>query len=64
MSLALLRTGEEVSAFAIGKFGDTRLARIGALFFKRLFEKLTICIKSLGGNRATEVAFNRFVFEQ
>ena len=61
MSLALLRSGEDVSAFAIGKFGDTRLARIGGLFFKRLHEKLTICIKSLGGDRATEVAFNRFL---
>lgn len=61
MSLALLRSGEDVSTFAIGKFGDTRLARTGALFFKRLFEKLTICIKSLGGDRATEVAFNRFL---
>lgn len=61
MSLALLRSGEDVSAFAIGKFGDVRLAKTGALFFKRLFEKLTICIKSLGGNRATEVAFNRFL---
>jgi hypothetical protein len=61
MTLALLRSGEDVSAFAIGKFGDTRLARIGALFFKRLCEKLTICIKSLGGDRATEVAFNRFL---
>jgi hypothetical protein len=61
MSLALLRSGEDVSAFAIGKFGDIRLARLGALFFKRLFEKMTICIKSLGGDRATEVAFNRFL---
>jgi hypothetical protein len=61
MSLILLRSGEDVSAFSIGKFGDTRLARIGGLLFKRLLEKLTICIKSLGGNRATEVAFNRFL---
>lgn len=61
MSLALLRSGEDVSAFAIGKFGDTRLARTGALLFKRLLEKLTICVKSLGGDRATEVAFNRFL---
>jgi len=61
MSLALLRSGENVSAFAIGKFGDTRLSRVGALLFKRLFEKLTICIKSLGADRATEVAFNRFL---
>ncbi len=61
MSLALLRSGEDVSAFTIGGFGDTRLARTSALLFKRLFEKLTICIKSLGGDRATEVAFNRFL---
>jgi len=61
MSLVLLRSGEDVSEFTIGKFGDTRLARTGALLFKRLLEKLTICIKSLGGDRATEVAFNRFL---
>jgi DDE family transposase len=61
MSLTLLRSGEDVSAFIIGKFGDTRLSKIGALLFKRLSEKLTICIKSLGGDRATEVAFNRFL---
>jgi len=61
MSSVLLRSGEDVSAFAIGKFGDTRLAKTGALFFKRLSEKLTICIKTLGGDRATEVAFNRFL---
>jgi len=61
MSSVLLRSGEDVSTFSIGQFGDTRLAKTGALFFKRLFEKLTISIKSLGGNRATEVAFNRFL---
>ncbi len=61
MSLALLRSGEDVTSFAIGKFGDTRLMRVGALLFKRMTEKLTVCIKSLGGNRATEVAFNRFL---
>lgn len=61
MSLPLLRSGEDVSAFAIGDFNDLRLARIGALFFKRIFEKLTVCIKSLSGDRATEVAFHRFL---
>jgi len=61
MSLELIRSGEDVSSFAIGNFGDTRLARVGALLFKRLSEKLTTCIKSLGGDRATEVAFNRFL---
>jgi hypothetical protein len=61
MSLTLLRSGEDVSEFGIGNFGDMRLAKTGALLFKRLFERLTICIKSLGGNRATEVAFSRFL---
>src|ERR1700678_3203615 len=61
MSLMLLRSGEEVSGFQIGSFGDMRLAKTGALLFKRLFEKMTVCIKFLGGNRATEVAFSRFL---
>ena len=61
MSLALLRSGEDVSSFSLGTFGDARLMKVGALLFKRVFEKLTVCIKSLGGNRATEVAFNRFL---
>ena len=61
MSLALLRSGENVTSFAIGRFGDTRLMRVGALLFKRMSEKLTVCIKSLGSNRATEVAFSRFL---
>jgi hypothetical protein len=61
MSSVLLRSGEDVSAFAIGRFGDKRLSRLGGLLFKRLCEKLTVCIKSLGGDRATEVAFNRFL---
>lgn len=61
MSVTLLRSGEDVSVFAVGNFGDLRLAKVGALFFKRLTEKLTVCIKALGGDRATEVAFNRFL---
>ena len=61
MSVALLRSGEDVSSFAIGDFGDQRLAKTGALLFKRLQEKLTVCVKSLGGDQATEVAFSRFL---
>ena len=61
MYQTLSRSGEDVSHYAIGRFGDTRLARVGALLFKRLSEKLTISIRTLGGNRATEVAFNRFL---
>ena len=64
MSLTLSRSGEDVSSFTVGKFGDTRLARVGALLFKRICEKLTICVKSLGGDRATEVAFGRFLSKE
>ena len=38
MTLTLLRSGEEVGGFQIGRFGDMRLAKTGALLFKRLFE--------------------------
>ena len=61
MVVALLRSGEDVSSFTIGQFGDQRLVKIGALFFKRLQEKLSVCVKSLAGDRATEVAFSRFL---
>ena len=61
MYQTLSRSGEDVSHYAIGAFGDARLARVGALLFKRISEKLTICIRTLGINRATEVAFNRFL---
>ena len=61
MALTLSRSGEEVGSYKIGNFGDVRLARVGALLFKRIQEKLTVCIKSLGGDRATEVAFSRFL---
>ena len=61
MSLLLSRSGEDLSSYAIGKFCDLRLAKVGALLFKRIYEKLTICVKSLGGDRATEVAFSRFL---
>lgn len=61
MSTHLLRNGEELGAFGIGYFGDLRLAKTGALLFKRMLERLTVCVKGLGGNRATEVAFSRFL---
>lgn len=61
MFLELSRSGENLSNFSIGELGDLRLSKVGALLFKRLSEKLTVCIKALGGNRATEVAFNRFL---
>lgn len=61
MSLVLNRSGENVSDYFIGNFNDTRLAKVGALLYKRICECLTTCIKSLGSNRALEVAFGRFL---
>ena len=61
MSTALFRSGEYVTDYFIGDFKDARLAKVGALLFKRVCEQLSTCIKSLGGNRALEVAFGRFL---
>ena len=58
MSVALL--GEDC-AFNIGQFGDLRLNRVGSRLFRSIFEKMTVCIKQLAGDRATEVAFGRFL---
>jgi len=45
-------------AFNIGQFGDLSLDR---RLFRSIFEKMTVFIKSLAGDRATEVAFGRFI---
>ncbi len=58
MSVALL---EEGGTFNIGHFGDLRLDRLGCRLFRSIFEKMTVCIKQLAGDRATEVAFGRFL---
>ena len=58
MSVAVL--GEDC-AFNIGQFGDLRLNRVGSRLFRSIFEKMTVCIKQLAGDRATEVAFGRFL---
>ena len=57
----LTRSNEDVGEYFIGGFNDTRLARVGALLFKRICSCLTTCVKSLGNNRALEVAFGRFL---
>lgn len=52
---------EAASAFYIGKFGDRRLERIGAEFHKRIVEHETVCLRRLGGDRAGEVRFGRWL---
>jgi hypothetical protein len=57
----LYRDDEVLTDFKIGEFNDRRLACTGALLFKRMCEKLTVCVKSLANNRALEVSFGRFL---
>src|SRR5258708_4861147 len=47
--------------YFIGKFGDKRLLEKGIQLFKMMCEKLTMNIKKLSGNRATEVSMHRFL---
>ena len=60
-STIYMRNNEDVSNFLIGKFNDTRLAKIGGLLFKKMCTQLTLHIKRLAGTRALEVAFGRFL---
>lgn len=57
----IVSRGECVSDFIIGEFGDRRLLKTGALLFKKMMKKMTICIRQLSENRALEVAFGRFL---
>jgi len=61
MSVILERAGEDVSDYYIGQCNDRRLARTGALLFKRICDRMTTCIKYLAGSRKIEVAFSRFL---
>jgi len=47
--------------FEVGKFGDKRLDKVGALFFQRMLERVSVCLKTLGGGRANEVRFGRWL---
>lgn len=57
----VITRGEDVSEYVVGEFKDKRLLKTGALLFKRICSKMTICIKQLANNRAMEVSFNRFL---
>lgn len=45
----------------LGDFRDERLKRVSSLFFQRILERCSVCLRKLGGNRATEVKFGRFL---
>ena len=45
----------------VGDFGDERLAAAGADLLRALEERRTVVVKRLGGNRADEVRYGRFL---
>lgn len=49
------------ATYCVGEFGDARLNRGGALLFARMHQLKTVMLRRLGGNRATEVKFGRWL---
>ena len=47
--------------YTLGYFGDARLEKNGALIYQRMLEKCHVSLRKLGGCRATEVKFGRFL---
>lgn len=45
----------------MGDFGDLRLAKTGSLLLERMVNKMTVCLRKLGSDRALEVAFGRLL---
>jgi len=45
----------------VGDFGDKRLAAVGADLLRALEEKRTVVVKRLGGTRADEIRYGRFL---
>lgn len=52
---------EIVSEYEVGYFGDERLRKSGALLMQRMTDKMTVCLRKLAGDRATEVRFGRWL---
>ena len=46
---------------SLGKFGDSRRERVGRDFLAALVGEQTTCLRKLGGRRAREVRFGRFL---
>lgn len=49
------------ATYYVGEFGDARLNKGGSLLFERMLELKTVILRQLGGNRATEVKFGRWL---
>lgn len=51
----------DVGEFGVGDFGDRRLNRAGAALHACMVQKQTVCLRRLGGDRAGEMRFGRFI---
>lgn len=47
--------------YYIGEFGDGRLKRNGAELLSKMIEKKSVCLRRLGGSRAGEMRFGRWL---
>lgn len=56
-----MTTAPESNSHYVGDFGDERLAAVGADLLRALEERRTVVVKRLGGTRAEEVRFGRFL---
>ena len=50
-----------IDPYHVGEVGDERLAAVGAEFLQAMNEKRTVVVKRLGGTRAGEMRFGRFL---
>jgi len=57
----IITRDEPISDYFIGRFKDQRLLKTGALLFKKICSKMTVCVKRLSDNRSMQVAFSRFL---
>jgi hypothetical protein len=53
--------GMSVGAGALGHFGDARRAAVGSALVERVVETGSLVVRKLGGTRAREIAFHRFL---
>jgi len=56
-----MTTGEASDPQYVGDFGDERLAAVGADLLRALEERRTVVVKRLGGTRAEEIRYGRFL---
>lgn len=49
------------TTYNVGNFNDERLNRAGSDLYRQMINKQSVCIRKLGGSRAGEVRFGRFL---